>query len=158
MYKVLSILLIVLIVVVALFLVAAIGGLIVWAASGIGWTLINWLRLPFTPFEATLLSLIAMFATAWTVWRLIVNVVSLPFGSNLSPERDEDEDWEDEDEYDEDEYEDEQEPERVKTIPSIPKWRQPIRRARDSMPIVDPDDRCPCGSGRRYKNCHGRKS
>ena len=60
MYKVLSILLIVLFVIVALFLIAAVGGLIVWAASGIGWTLINWLRLPFTPFEATLLSLIAM--------------------------------------------------------------------------------------------------
>ena len=159
MYKVLSILLIVLFVIVALFLVAAVGGLIVWAASGIGWALINWLRLPFTPFEATLLSLIAMFATAWTVWRLVVNMVSLPIGSSRSQEQDAGEDWEDEDEDDEDEYEDEdeQELEQVKPIPSIPKWRQPIRRASDGMPIVDPDDRCPCGSGRKYKNCHGRK-
>jgi len=144
-------------VIVALFLVAAVGGLIVWAASGIGWALINWLRLPFTPFEATLLSLIATFATIWTVWRLIVSVVSPPIGSSRSQEQGED--WEDEDEDDEDEYEDEdeQELEQVKPIPSIPKWRQPIRRASDGMPIVGPDDRCPCGSGRKYKNCHGRK-
>ena len=51
MYKVLSILLIVLFVIVALFLIAAVGGLIVWAASGIGWALINWLRLPFTRLQ-----------------------------------------------------------------------------------------------------------
>jgi preprotein translocase subunit SecA len=25
------------------------------------------------------------------------------------------------------------------------------------LPIVDPNDKCPCGSGRKYKNCHGRK-
>jgi hypothetical protein len=148
-----------LIVIVVLLLIAAIGGLIVWAASGIGWVLVNWLRLPFTSFEATLLSLIAMFATAWTAWRLIVNMVSLPIGLSRSQKQDEGEDWEDEDGYEDDEYEDKEEPEgAVRPIPSIPKWRQPIRRASDGMPIVGPNDRCPCGSGRKYKNCHGRKS
>lgn len=153
MPKVLSVLLIGLIIVVALLLIATVGGLIVWAASGIGGVLINWLRLPFSPFEATLLSLIALFATAWTAWRLVVSIISLPIGTSRVAE--EDEDWEDEDEYEDEEYEDE-EPEEAKPIPSIPKWRQPIRRATDGLPIVDPDDRCPCGSGRKYKNCHGR--
>jgi hypothetical protein len=152
---VLSILLIVLIIAVALFLLAVISGLVVWAASGMGWVLINWLHLPFTSFEATLLSLITFVAVAWSAWRLVVNLVTLPLGPSRPEDKDEDADEEDWDE-DEDDYE-EEEPEEAQPIPSIPKWRQPIRRASDGLPIVDPDDRCPCGSGRKYKNCHGRK-
>jgi cytochrome b subunit of formate dehydrogenase len=121
--------LIILLVAVVLILLAAVSGLVVWAASGLGWVLIHWLRLQFTPFEATLLSLIALIAMAWSAWRLLVNL-------------DEDED---------------EEPEQAQHVSSIPKWRQPIRRASDGMPIVNPDDRCPCGSGRKYKNCHGKK-
>jgi hypothetical protein len=146
--------LIVVIVAVALLLIAALSGLIVWAASGLGWILIHWLRLPFTSFEATLLSLVALVATTWTAWRLVVSLITLPLGSSSVEDEDEDEDWdegEDEDEEDQDE-----EPEEANHISSIPKWRQPIRRASDGMPIVGPDDRCPCGSGRKYKNCHGR--
>ena len=137
MSKLVAALLIILLVAVVLILLAAVSGLVVWAASGLGWVLIHWLRLPFTPFEATLLSLIALIATAWSAWRLLVNLVSQPLGSS----------HEDEDE----------EPEQAQHVSSIPKWRQPIRRASDGMPIVNPDDRCPCGSGRKYKNCHGKK-
>jgi hypothetical protein len=151
---VLSILLIVLIIAVVLFLLAALSGLVVWAASGMGWVLINWLHVPFTPFEATLLSLITFVAVAWSAWRVLVNVISFPLGTNPTEDEDEDEDWDEE----EDDYEEEQEQEETQPIPSIPKWRQPIRRASDGLPVVDPDDRCPCGSGRKYKNCHGRKS
>jgi hypothetical protein len=156
--RLISVLLIILIVVVALFLLAVISGLIVWAASGLGWVLINWLHLPFTPFEATLLSLITFVAVAWSAWRLIVNLVTLPLEMSRTDdeEEDEDQDW-DEFEEEDDEEDDDPEPEEAKPIPSIPKWRQPIRRASDGLPIVDPDDRCPCGSGRKYKNCHGRK-
>jgi hypothetical protein len=109
---------------------------------------------PFTPFEATLLSLITFVAVAWSAWRVLVNVISFPLGTNPTEDEDEDEDWDEE----EDDYEEEQEQEETQPIPSIPKWRQPIRRASDGLPVVDPDDRCPCGSGRTYKNCHGRKS
>jgi hypothetical protein len=151
---VLSILLIVLIIAVVLFLLAVLSGLVVWAASGMGWVLINWLHVPFTPFEATLLSLITFVAVAWSAWRVLVNVISFPLGTNPTEDEDEDEDWDEE----EDDYEEEQEQEETQPIPSIPKWRQPIRRASDGLPVVDPDDRCPCGSGRTYKNCHGRKS
>ena len=154
MGKALAVLLIILLVAVVLLLLAAVSGLVVWAASGLGWALSHWLRLPFTPFEATLLSLIALIAMAWSAWRLLVNLVSLPLGSSHEDE-DYDEDEEDWDE-DEEDYEDE-EPEQAQHVSSIPKWRQPIRRASDGMPIVNPDDRCPCGSGRKYKNCHGKK-
>jgi hypothetical protein len=144
--------LVILIVVAALALLAVVSGLVVWAASGLGWVLINWLRLPFTLFEATLLSLVTFVAVTWSAWRLLVNLVSLPFGSSHADE-DEDEEWDEDEDVD---YEEDEEPEQAQHVSSIPKWRQPIRRASDGMPIVNPDDRCPCGSGRKYKNCHGR--
>jgi len=154
--KIVAALLIILLVAVVLILLAAVSGLVVWAASGLGWVLIHWLRLQFTPFEATLLSLIALIAMAWSAWRLLVNLVSLPLGSSHADEDDDEDEDEDEEDWDEDEDEDE-EPEQAQHVSSIPKWRQPIRRASDGMPIVNPDDRCPCGSGRKYKNCHGKK-
>jgi len=151
--RIVAVLLVILIVVAALALLAVVSGLVVWAASGLGWVLINWLRLPFTPFEATLLSLVTFVAVTWSAWRLLVNLVSLPFGSSHADEDDdEDEEWDE----DEEDYEEDEEPEQAQHVSSIPKWRQPIRRASDGMPIVNPDDRCPCGSGRKYKNCHGR--
>ena len=154
MSRVVAVLLVILIVVVALALLAVVSGLVVWAASGLGWVLINWLRLPFTPFEATLLSLVTFVAVTWSAWRLLVNLVSLPLRSSHEEEDDdEDEEW---DEDEEENYEEDEEPEQAQHVSSIPKWRQPIRRASDGMPIVNPDDRCPCGSGRKYKNCHGR--
>ena len=156
MNKVGTILLIVVIVAVALLLLAAVSGLLVWAASGMGWILLNWLRLPFTPFEATLLSLAAFVVVIWSAWRLLATVITLPLSSRGDQDVDE---YEDEDDWDEDgEDEDEDELEEAALIPSIPKWRQPIRRAGSSVPVVGPDERCPCGSGRKYKNCHGRKS
>jgi type VI protein secretion system component VasK len=150
--RIAAVLLVILIVVAALALLAVVSGLVVWAASGLGWVLINWLRLPFTPFEATLLSLVTFVAVTWSAWRLLVNFVSLPLGSSPE-EEDEDEEW---DEDEEDDEEEDEEPEQAQHVSSIPKWRQPIRRASDGLPIVNPDDRCPCGSGRKYKNCHGR--
>jgi len=153
--RIVAVLLAILIVVAALALLAVVSGLVVWAASGLGWVLINWLRLPFTPFEATLLSLVTFVAVTWSAWRLLVNFVSLPLGSSHEDEDDdEDEDW---DEDEDEDYEEDEEPEQAQHVSSIPKWRQPIRRASDGMPIVNPDDRCPCGSGRKYKNCHGKK-
>ncbi len=39
-------------------------------------------------------------------------------------------------------------------------FRLPRRRGsrRLDFSTTQPDDRCPCGSGRKYKNCHGRAS
>jgi hypothetical protein len=152
--RIVAVLLVILIAVAALALLAVVSGLVVWAASGLGWVLINWLRLPFTPFEATLLSLVTFVAVTWSAWRLLVNLVSFPLGSSHEDkDDDEDEEW---DEDEDEDYEEDEEPEQAQHVSSIPKWRQPIRRASDGMPIVNPDDRCPCGSGRKYKNCHGR--
>jgi hypothetical protein len=59
------------------------------------------------------------------------------------------------DEYD-DEYEDDEEDDEPPLIyPGIPRWRQPKKSQNFSK--ANPDDRCPCGSGRKSKNCHGTK-
>ena len=59
--------------------------------------------------------------------------------------------------YDEDEEVDEEDDqdEEIFVNPGIPRWRQPLKPI--DISDVDPDDRCPCGSGRKYKNCHGAK-
>ncbi|MBC8507982.1 MAG: SEC-C domain-containing protein [Chloroflexi bacterium] len=96
-------------------LVGVSGGLLVLAAYGIGWMLVQ--ILPLSPFEATLLSLIALSVTGSAAWKFVMAMLSEPL---LSPIYD-------------DELDDE--------------WDN-----------VKPNDRCPCGSGRKYKNCHGKKN
>ncbi len=146
-------LLLILIIIIAVLLVIAASGLLVLAAAGIGWGLTHWLRLPFTLYETSLLGLIALLAVIWAVMRLIITMASMPVPARSVEEEDEG-DWdEDEEDWEEDEEEIKSVP-----IPSIPKWRQPLRRASDGLPIVGPNEKCPCGSGRKYKNCHGRKS
>jgi hypothetical protein len=113
--------------------------LTVLAATGVGWLLCRFL--PFSLYEATLLSLIALLIPLYSAIQFFRSV---PFTE--IPELEDDEWVEEEEEDDTEEY-----------IPSIPRWRQPIKRA-GHFKDVNPDDRCPCGSGRKYKNCHGRKA
>ena len=93
-------------------LVVVSGGLLVLAAYGVGWILVR--ILPLSPFEATLLSLIALSVTGLAAWRFVTTLMSGPMLPPIFSE-DLDEEWEN----------------------------------------VKPNDRCPCGSGRKYKNCHG---
>ncbi len=108
----------------------------VLAATGIGWLLSHFL--PFSLFEATLLSLIGLLPVSY----LIVQILGAP--PILADE-------------DEEEYDDggEDEKQKEEGYPAIPRWRQPIKRA-DRFANAKPDDRCPCGSGHKYKDCHGR--
>ena len=93
-------------------LVVVSGGLLVLAAYGVGWIMVRFL--PLSPFEATLLSLIALSVTGLAAWRFVTALLSEPMLSPIYSEN-LDEEWEN----------------------------------------VQPNDRCPCGSGRKYKNCHG---
>lgn len=123
------------------------GGLLALLAYGVGWLLNRVMQVE--PFQATALALGAMLAfgiLAERIWRVIVSPP--PFSS--------DSDDYDDDEYD-DEYDDEDEEDEppVFVNPAIPRWRQPLKQVDFSN--IKPDDRCPCGSGRKYKNCHGVK-
>ena len=102
------------------------------------------------PFQATLLSLAGMLAfgfLASSIFQTIVNTMP------RSPAVDDDE-YEDDDE-DEEEFDVEDADEEPVVYANIPLWRQSLKTPDFSN--TRPDDRCPCGSGRKYKNCHGAK-
>lgn len=122
------------------------GGLLVLLAFGVGWLLDKLIQVG--AFQATILALGGMLAfgiLAERIWQVIINPP--PYSSGT-----------DDDEYD-DEYDDEDEfevePPVVVSNPRIPRWRQPLKPV--DFSDTKPDDRCPCGSGRKYKNCHGAK-
>ncbi len=111
-------------------------GLLVLLAYGVG-QLLNPVT-HFDPFQATVISLAGMFVFGFLVerwWASLINHSPFPI------------------EYEEDEYDDEDDEEDI--YPGIPRWRQPLKKV--DFSDVKPDDRCPCGSGRKYKNCHGAK-
>jgi hypothetical protein len=139
--------------------------LLVAVAYGIGW-LIN-LVTGFGMFPSTALGLAAMFILIFLVERILHGVTTAP---TYPPYGDDDEF----DEYDDDEYDDEfddefdddfdYEPpaklsptaqdELDKIYAGIPRWRRPTKNP--DFSTAKPDDRCPCGSGKKYKNCHGK--
>jgi hypothetical protein len=130
----------------AIALVAVGGGLLVLLAYGVG-LLVN-LVLRVEPFQVTLLSLAGIIVVGFWAVRIITGFISFP--SSLM-DTDEDDDYdEDEDDYDDDDYEDE-----ARYHRGVPRWRRPLKSVDFSK--AGPDDRCPCGSGRKYKNCHGAK-
>jgi hypothetical protein len=140
--------LVILLFILGIFLVLAIGGgLLVLLAYGLGWLLNRIVQ--FDPFQVTVISLAGILVFGILAERIWQAILSAP---PLSTDVDEEED-----EFDfEDDYFDEDEKEDEPVIYSgIPRWRQPLKTPDFSN--VKPDDRCPCGSGRKYKNCHGRK-
>ena len=141
-----KVLLTILLFIVGVFIVLALGGgVLVLVAYGTGW-LVNRI-MGLDPFQATLLTLlgICIFGIlAERIWEAVTST------SPFDPD-----DFDDEyDDEDEDEEDDEDEA-MFFVNPRIPRWRQPLKNVDFSN--TKPDDRCPCGSGRKYKNCHGIK-
>jgi hypothetical protein len=136
------------------FLALAIGGgLFALLSYGVGILLTRLTGID--PLPATVLSMASMFLFGILVERAFNSITSIPRDFSESDEFDEDDlDYEDEDFLD---FEDEEEPEETDDVFSgVPLWRRPLKTLDFSN--VKPDDRCPCGSGRKFKNCHGRKS
>jgi len=154
-----SILVILFIVVAALLVVAIGAGLIVLVATGLGAVLSG--LLPFSAFEATLFSLIAILGVAVLIGQIVAAIARFqataePVRSAAPDDEEDEEEWEDENEEDNEDWDEDEEeaPGESGFIPSIPRWRQPIKRAR--FENVGRNDPCPCGSGREFKNCHGK--
>ncbi len=135
------------------------GGLFILMAYGIGWA-INYLT-GFGLFSSTALGLAGIFIFITFVDRVVKTINSFP---PYRPEPIDYDDFEDDDEDDEDDDEDEElddykifedEDTLNKLYAGIPRWRRPTRTVDFSN--TAPDARCPCGSGRKYKNCHGAK-
>ncbi len=109
------------------------GGLVAIIAYGLGW-LIHLLT-KFDLFQSTLLGLAGMFVFGILAERI--------FSTMMSIANDELEETSDEDE------------ELPATYPGAPRWRQPLKQVDFSK--ARPNDPCPCGSGRKFKHCHGVK-
>ena len=134
------------------FVVAAGAVVVVLSATGLGILLARFL--PLSVFEASLLTLISLLAFLYAAWRVVAAFVSTSTDSPF--DADDDDEWGEEDEFDDDEgrSDDDAPLDKQAFIPSIPRWRQPIKRAEyDKAGRNDP---CPCGSGKKYKNCHGK--
>ena len=123
------------------------GGILVLVAYGLGWLLNHIMHLD--PFQATLLSLAGMLAFGFLASRIFQTIMDTISPSHVTSDDDE--------EVDEDETEFEVEDVDGEPIiyPNIPRRRQPLKT--HDFSNTRPDDRCPCGSGRKYKNCHGAK-
>ncbi|HKZ83051.1 MAG TPA: SEC-C domain-containing protein [Anaerolineae bacterium] len=140
---------------------------VVLLAAGVGALLAR--LFPFSMFESTLLSLIALIGVVVVIWRAVTSILRTPSpGSDEDDEEelidpagrgasseweDEDYDWEDEDE-DWDAERDEESSDQPDLRPPLRGWQQPIQRT--EFERVGRNEPCPCGSGRKYKNCHGR--
>ena len=141
MKVILSILLFIL----GVFVVLAIGGgLLVLMAYGMGWLLNQFMGLD--SFQATLITLLGIFIFGLLAERIWAAILATPPFRSDGEEEDDEYDEEDENEGEEDD---------IFVNPRIPRWRQPLKNVDFSN--VKPDERCPCGSGRKYKNCHGAK-
>lgn len=129
-------------------LLLGIGGALVFLMAyglGLGMNLIA----DFEPFHATVLGMLSLAVAGFLANRIWDMVRPSPF----APDDDDlDDDFLDDDFFDDEEEEDEDE---ADLYPGIPRWRQPLKQVDFSN--ARPNDRCPCGSGKLYKNCHGAK-
>ena len=123
------------------------GGLVAIIAYGLGW-LIHLLT-KFDLFQSTLLGLAGMFVFGILAERLFSTMMTIA-RDDLEEEFDEDEF---NDEYDDEDFEDDEE--LPVAYPGVPRWRQPLKQVDFSK--ARPNDPCPCGSGRKFKECHGVK-
>ena len=141
----------VLVVLIALLVLAIGGGLFTLLAYAVGMVITRFTGLE--PLPATVISMVGMFFFGVLLERTFNSVMSMP--RSLSDD-DEFDDYEDEDYLDMDEDIESSEKEMDEIFAGVPRWRRPLKTLDFSN--VKPDDRCPCGSGRKFKNCHGKKT
>jgi hypothetical protein len=114
---------------------------------GMGWLLSR--ILPLSLFEASVIAILSGLGLAYVIGQII----SIPTGPAY------DEDWEDEEDWDEEDWDEEWEEDEYEEPISFPQWRRRGGEVREStdVPLVGRNDPCPCGSGKKYKYCHGKK-
>jgi hypothetical protein len=100
----------------------------------------------FSPFEATLLNQVGVLIVGMMVLRIVSAATSSPLASKVLRKNDEIGQDLDEGEVVENEADE---------FAGIPRWRRPLKKI--DFTDVKPNDPCPCGSGRKFQNCHGYK-
>ncbi len=134
------------------------GGLLTLLSYGVGIVITRFTGID--PLPATVISMAGIFLFGILVERVFNSFMSVPKNLVGNDEFDDFDDFDDEDE-DEDylDFDDDSElsdKEMDDVFAGIPRWRRPLKTLDFSN--VKPDDRCPCGSGRKFKNCHGKKT
>jgi hypothetical protein len=133
-------------IILAVILAAALASVVfVLLAYGMGWLLS--LVLPLSTFEASLLSLIAMMGLLVSGVGLVRSIAAITQREPMGYE--EPSDWD----PDEDLIWDEDLDHEIDDILS----RKSRTASSDRRNRSGPDDPCPCGSGRRYRDCHGQE-
>ena len=112
---------------------------------GMGWLLSR--LLPLSLFEASVIALLSGLGLAYVVGQIF----SIPTRSTY------DEEWEDEEDWDEEDWDEEWEEDEYEEPISFPQWRRRGETKSTDVPVAGRNDPCPCGSGKKYKYCHGKK-
>ena len=123
-------------------LVTLIATVLVLAAFGLGKALS--LVLPFSVFEASLLSMLALWPALWALWRIVTSGQNDDIRHAWADEQDDD------DEVEEESFDEELDEREGVT------WAAPLRPV-ISPPQIGRNSLCPCGSGRKYKRCCGKE-
>jgi hypothetical protein len=147
----------ILVLIIALLVLAIGGGLFALIAYGVGVVITRVTGLE--PLPATVISMASMFLFGTLVERAFNSFISIPKNLVRNDEFDEDEydfEGEEDDYFDFEEDSDLSDKDMDAVFAGIPRWRRPLKTLDFSN--VKPDDRCPCGSGRKFKNCHGKKT
>jgi hypothetical protein len=132
------------IILLAMLALAVGGGLLTLLAYGVGWVINRVMGIE--SFQATALSLAGILVFIFLADRL--SSTRMPASSYDFDDDDDDDEMDDDDIV-------KNEDALNKLYAGIPRWRRPNKNLDFSN--VKPDDLCPCGSGRKYKNCHGVK-
>jgi hypothetical protein len=135
----------------ALIVLAIGGGFFTMLAYGVGLIINRFTGLDL--LASTVISMAGMFLFGILVERTFNSFMSMPRSLADNLEFDDDED---EDEFEIDQDADLGDEGGNSLYKGVPLSRRPLKTLDFSN--VKPDDRCPCGSGRKYKNCHGKIS
>ncbi len=125
------------------------GGFFAMLAYGVGLIINRFTGLDL--LASTVISMAGMFLFGILVERTFNSFMAMPRSLADNLEFDDDED---DDEFDIDQDSDLGEEGDNSLYKGVPLSRRPLKTLDFSN--VKPDDRCPCGSGRKYKNCHGK--
>ena len=130
--------------------------LISFCLAGLAWGL-NHLS-PLDYWQATLLVTAVGLGVLYLFTQQVGDV--MPLSRRGEEESDEEEDWDEEgDEYGDGDEGDWDEDEDDGSFPSPrPSDRRSPDRPESEIPVVGRNEPCPCGSGKKYRYCHGRKS
>ena len=125
--------------------------------AGIGWLLSR--IVPLSLFDASVIAVLSGLGLAYVISRILAFPTRPAYEEDWEDEEDwDEEDW-DEEGWGEEDWDEEWEEDEYEEPISFPQWRRrgEVQKSTD-VPVAGRNDPCPCGSGKKYKYCHGKKT